>query len=124
MARLIRIGLIECLDCGAFIGGHVWHAEKPQSQVCPKCGGEICFVNRRKTHRFGQMSDDITSDLYFQNAPLRGEQTVSEAKRLEHTYHKIEKLEENGATPRVDDTQEIKASIAEYKFKEERGIAI
>jgi ribosomal protein L32 len=124
MALQTRIGEIECLDCGEFIRDHKWCRDDPSTHVCPLCGGEILFVRRKKNPHFGQMSNDINSDLYYKNAPVRGEQKVSEANRLEYTYNKIEYMEATGKTPKVDDTPEIKAAISEYKYKETRGIEI
>lgn len=124
MALVTRIGAVECGVCGYFSATHVWHVDKPETWDCPKCHGLLSFAKRRKNPLFGQMSKDINSDMYYKTAPVRGDQKVSEANRLEWTYHKIERLEREGKTPHVDDFDDMKNQVATYRAKEQAGIRI
>jgi hypothetical protein len=56
----------------------------------------------------GQYSDDITSDLFAR--PDKD----SPARELLRDYHIIERAEEEGKTPHVDDFRMIKDEIAYY----------
>jgi len=124
MALVARIGAVECSVCDYFASNHKWHIDKPETWGCPKCGNILHFLKRRSCSLFGQMSNDINSDMYYKNAPIRGEQQVSEANRLEWTYNKIEKMEREGKTGHVDDFDDMKNQIAVYRAKEQAGIPI
>jgi hypothetical protein len=124
MALVTRIGAVECGVCGYFCAVHKWHIDKPETWSCPKCHVSLRFVRRRKNPLFGLMSNDINSDMYYKTAPVKGEQKVSEANRLEWTYHKIEQLEKQGKTPHVDDFDDMKNQVDIYRKKEQAGIQI
>lgn len=106
---VIKVGDVTCLECGNMIHQHLRHFEQPDTLLCPKCKGKLITFRTRNSILPGHFSDNINSDLYWR--PDRD----NYARELEWQYHKFEKLEEEGKTPKVNDYKTVRAAIETAK---------
>lgn len=109
MARVARIGEVECSKCGYFKSNHLLHYERRETFECPDCGGRLVPFKRINALLPGAFSNDINSDCYWR--PDRD----CAAREEEWTGHQFERLERDGKIEKVDDHKERKAAIEMYK---------
>ena len=109
MKRLARIGAVKCLACG-FFGDHYINYENPATQLCPDCGNSLIESNRRNTGVLpGGFSDDPSSDLF-----VRPDKDHP-AREMFLTWKKIEDMEREGKTPKINDHAQVKRHIEYYE---------
>ncbi len=109
VARLVRIGEVQCGECGYFKSNHLLHYEQPKTFKCPECGGMLNPYKRIRALLPGGFSNDFSSDCYW-----RPDKDCA-AREEEWTGHRLECLEREGKIEKVDDHKERKAAIAMYK---------
>lgn len=114
---LSKICNVWCPECNYFKSGHYYHYERLETQKCVVCGADIVIVSGKSASSVlpGGWSDDFNSELYIR--PDK-DHPNERARHMKWTYHKIERLEEEGKTKKVNDFQDVKERIAHYEHKD------